>query len=130
MQERTKRKVGAKRMWIRRWRQAGRISASEAKTFERHLERTGALLKPKTPTPSTVGAPRKASDSAEFYGKAAMPAFPTFPTGPMVTIQYDPSRFCIEFTAAVGRRRKRRSVNSTPSCSIISTQPPGGFTYG
>ncbi|HEV2264638.1 MAG TPA: hypothetical protein VGR79_08920 [Stellaceae bacterium] len=104
MQERTKRKVGAKRMWIRRWRQAGRISASEAKTFERHLERTGALLKPKTPAPSTMGALRKASAPAEFYGKAAMPAFPT---GPVVTIQYDPSRFRIEFTAIRRGRRPR-----------------------
>lgn len=112
MQERTKRKVGAKRMWIRRWRQAGRISASEAKTFERHLERTGALLKPKTPAPSTMGALRKGSAPAEFYGKATMPAFSTFPTGPVVTIQYDPSRFRIEFTAIRrGRRPKAKAVH-------------------
>ena len=109
MQERTKRKVGAKRMWIRRWRQAGRISASEAKTFERHLERTGALLKPKTPAPSTMGTLRKASGPAEFYSKSAMPAFPT---GPMVTIQYDPSRFRIEFTAIRrGRRPKAKAAH-------------------
>lgn len=112
VQERTKRKVGAKRMWIRRWRQAGRISASEAKTFERHLERTGALLKPKTPAPSTMGTLRKVSGPAEFYGKSAMPAFPAFPTGPMVTIQYDPSRFRIEFTAIRrGRRPKAKAAH-------------------
>ena len=110
MRERTKRKVGAKRMWIRRWRQAGRISASEAKTFERHLERTGALLKPKTPASSTMGALRKASAPAEFYGKTAVPAFPT---GPVVTIQYDPSRFRIEFTAIRrGRRPKAKTAHS------------------
>ena len=109
MQERTKRKAGAKRMWIRRWRQAGRISASEAKTFERHLERTGALLKPKTPAPSSTGVLRKASAPAEFYGKAAMSAFPT---GPVVTIQYDPSRFRIEFTAIRrGRRPKAKAAH-------------------
>lgn len=110
MQERTKRKVGAKRMWIRRWRQAGRISASEAKTFERHLERTGALLKPKTSAPRTTGSPRKASIPTEFYGKAAMPAFST---GRVVTIQYDPSRFRIEFTAIRrGRGSKAKAVHS------------------
>ena len=112
MQERTKRKAGAKRMWIRRWRQDGRISVSEAKTFERHLERTGTLLKPKTPAPSTMGVPHKASAPAEFYGKTATPAFPAFPTGPMVTIQYDPSRFRIEFTAIRrGRRPKAKAAH-------------------
>lgn len=113
MQERIKRKVGAKRMWIRRWRRAGRISASEAKTFERHLERTGALLKPKMPAPGTVGVLRKASAPAEFFGKTAMPALPAFPTGPVVTIQYDPSRFRIEFTAIRrGRRSKAKAAHS------------------
>jgi len=106
VREKTKRKFGAKRMWIRRWRQAGRISASEAKTFERHLERTGALLKPKTPALSTMGALRKASAPAEFYGK------PAVPTGPMVTIQYDPLRFRIEFTAIRrGRRPKAKTAH-------------------
>jgi len=110
VQERTKRKVGAKRMWIRRWRQAGRISASEAKTFERHLERTGALLKPKTSAPSTMGSMRKASVPAQFYGKAAMPAVST---GRVVTIQYDPARFRIEFTAIRrGRRPKTKAAHS------------------
>lgn len=109
MQEKTKRKVGAKRMWIRRWRQAGRISASEAKTFERHLERTGALLKPKTPAPSSVGGVRKASATAELYGKALAPVIPT---GPVVTIQYDPSRFRVEFTAIRrGRRQKTKTAH-------------------
>jgi len=112
VRERTKRKVGAKWMWIRRWRQAGRISASEAKDFERHLERTGALLKPKTPAPSTVSARRNEPVAAEFYGRAATPAFPAFPSGPVVTIQYDPSRFRIEFTAIRrGRRPKAKTAH-------------------
>lgn len=104
MQGRTKRKVGAKRMWIRRWRHAGRISASEAKTFERHLERTGTLLKPKTPAPSTSAMIHRASAPVALYGK---PVMPVFPTGPVVTIQYDPSRFRIEFTAIRRGRRPR-----------------------
>lgn len=109
MQESFKRNVGAKRMWIRRWRQAGRISARERKTFERHLERTGALLKPETSAPSTMGSLRKASVPAEFYGKAAMPAFST---GPVVTIQYDPSRFRVEFTTIRrGRRAKAKAAH-------------------
>lgn len=108
MLERIKRKVGAKRMWIRRWRQAGRISAREAKTFERHLERTGTLLKPKTSAPSTTGSLRKASLPTNFYGKAAIPAVST---GRVVTIQYDPSRFRIEFTAI--RRGRRPKVKAT-----------------
>ncbi|MGH7015151.1 MAG: hypothetical protein ACREEL_13520 [Stellaceae bacterium] len=89
-------------MWIRRWRQVGRISATEEKTFEKHLERTGKLLKPATPAPSGAGSARKTPAHAGLPGQA--PA-PTFPTGPVVTIQYDPSRFRIEFTAI---RRGRR----------------------
>jgi len=109
VQEKTKRKAGAKRMWIRRWRQAGRISAGEAKTFEKHLERTGMLLKPKTPAPSSAGRVRKALAPAELYGKALAPVFPT---GPVVTIQYDPSRFRIEFTAIRrGRRPKAKTAH-------------------
>jgi hypothetical protein len=110
VQEKAKRKFGAKRMWIRRWRQAGRISAREAKTFEKHLERTGALLKPKTPAPSSTGAARAAAGPAALFGK---PLAPAFPTGPVVTIQYDPSRFRIEFTAIRrGRRPKVKSARS------------------
>jgi len=110
VREKAKRKVGAKRMWIRRWRQAGRISANEAKTFEKHLERTGTLLKPKTPAPSSTGAVRAASATAGFFGKAIAP---TFPSGPVVTIQYDPSRFRVEFTAIRrGRRPKAKTTHS------------------
>lgn len=97
MQEGTKRKIGAKRMWIRRWRQTGRISASDARTFEKHLEQTGKLLKPKTPAPSTFGA-RRASAAAPIAfsgGASALMA----PNGPVVTVQYDPSKFRLEFTA-------------------------------
>ena len=110
MREKTKRKVGAKRMWIRRWLQAGRISTTEAKTFEKHLERTGALLKPKVPAPSSANGARKISYSpAASYSKAAIT--PVLPTGPVVTIQYDPSRFRIDFTAIRrGRRPKAKSA--------------------
>ncbi|MDE2165090.1 MAG: hypothetical protein KGJ66_01975 [Alphaproteobacteria bacterium] len=97
MREGTKRKVGAKRMWIRRWRQAGRISASEAKAFEKHLEQTGKLLKPKTPAPSTVGGRRTAAAPIALAGGKAPMLFA--PAGPVVTIQYDPSKFRVEFTA-------------------------------
>ncbi|MDE2228432.1 MAG: hypothetical protein KGL11_05250 [Alphaproteobacteria bacterium] len=109
MREKTKRKVGAKRMWIRRWRQAGRISATEAKAFEKHLERTGKLLKPATPAPSSTSNARKVSSShTELHAKAIGPVLPT---GPVVTIQYDPSRFRIEFTAIRrGRRPKAKSA--------------------
>lgn len=109
MREKTKRKVGAKRMWIRRWRQSGRITAIEAKAFEKHLVRTGALLKPKTPAPSSAGNARRlafSSPAAALYPKAAVA-----PMGPVVTIQYDPSRFRIEFTAIRrGRRPKAKSA--------------------
>ena len=109
MREKAKRKVGAKRMWIRRWRQTGRISASEAKAFEKHLERTGTLLKPKTPAPSSTGAMRAASAPTGFFGKALAPVFPN---GPVVTIQYDPLRFRIEFTAIRrGRRPKAKTAH-------------------
>ncbi|MGH7014987.1 MAG: hypothetical protein ACREEL_12685 [Stellaceae bacterium] len=83
-------------MWIRRWHQAGRISASEAKTFEKHLEQTGKLLKPKTPVSSTVSTRKASSVPVGLTGKV-----PTLivPTGPVVTIQYDPSKFHLEFTA-------------------------------
>jgi hypothetical protein len=97
VREGTKRKVGAKRMWIRRWRQAGRISASEAKAFEKHLDQTGKLLKPKTPAPSTVGGRRTAAASVALAGGKSPMLFA--PTGPVVTIQYDPSKFRVEFTA-------------------------------
>lgn len=96
MREGTKRKIGAKRMWIRRWRQTGRISVSEAKAFEKHLEQTGKLLKPKTPAPSTVGARKASAASLALIGKT--PAL-FAATGPVVTIQYDPSKFRVEFTA-------------------------------
>jgi hypothetical protein len=112
VQEGTKRKLGAKRMWIRRWRHAGRISAAEAKAFEKHLEQTGKLLKPKTPAPSTVGTARKASNGhgGHQYLKAMAPVLPT---GPVVTIQYDPSRFRIEFTAIRrGRKPKAKSARA------------------
>jgi len=110
VREGTKRKFGAKRMWIRRWRQAGRISAAEAKAFEKHLDQTGKLLKPKTPAPSTVSTARKASSAhSDLYSKAMAPVFPT---GPVVTIQYDPSRFRIEFTAIRrGRRPKAKPAH-------------------
>lgn len=109
MREKTKRKVGAKRMWIRRWLQTGRISAAEARAFEKHLERTGALLKPKVPAPSSANSARQISYShAALYSKAAVA--PVLPTGSVVTIQYDPSRFRIEFTAIRrGRRPKAKS---------------------
>lgn len=110
MREGTKRKIGAKRMWIRRWRQAGRISASEAKSFEKHLEQTGKLLKPKTPAPSTVGVPRaQAAASIAHAGKA--PAL-VAANGPVVTVQYDPSKFRLEFTAIRrGRPPKARAAH-------------------
>ena len=96
MREGTKRKIGAKRMWIRRWRQTGRISAGEAQAFEKHLEQTGKLLKPKTPAPSTVGGRTAATAPLALAGKAPVLFAPT---GPVVTIQYDPSKFRVEFTA-------------------------------
>jgi len=94
-------------MWIRRWRKAGRISATEAKTFEKHLEKTGTLLKPATPR--TARTVRKISDShTQRYSKPVIA--PVFPTGPVVTVQYDPSKFRIEFTAI--RRERRAKVKS------------------
>lgn len=110
MREGTKRKLGAKRMWIRRWRQTGRISASEAKSFEKHLEQTGKLLKPKTPAPSTVGMRKAAAMPMAAAGKAPVLFAPT---GPVVTVQYDPSKFRVEFTAIRrGRPPKGKAAQS------------------
>ena len=109
MREATKRKLGAKHMWIRRWRQARRISASEAAAFKKHLEKTGKLLKPKTPAPSTIGNRKMAAGPIAFAGKA--PALMA-PTGPVVTIQYDPSKFRVEFTAVRrGRPPKTKAAH-------------------
>ncbi|GEM_PF-6749075 len=112
MREKSKRKVGAKRMWIRRWLLAGRISASEAKAFEKHLQRTGTLLKPKTPAPSSMGAARRASFPGGIAPFAKAQLAPVAPPGSVVTIQYDPSRFRVEFTAIRrGRRPKARAAH-------------------
>jgi hypothetical protein len=90
----TRRKLGAKRMWIRRWLQAGRISPTEAKQFTRKLEHTGQLLKPaKAAQPAMRG-------QSDLIAQLA-------PMGPVVTIQYDPSRFRVEFTA-IRRGRPRK----------------------
>jgi hypothetical protein len=110
VREGTKRKIGAKRMWIRRWRLTGRISASEAKSFEKHLEQTGKLLKPKTPAASTVGAHR--AQSAASIALASMAPVLVTPNGPFVTVQYDPSKFRLEFTAIRrGRPPKARAAH-------------------
>lgn len=110
MREGTKRTIGAKRMWIRRWRQAGRISASDAKTFEKHLDQTGKLLKPKMPAPSAVGA-RSALTAAPAVFSGKVPVLVTS-NGPVVTVQYDPSKFRLEFTAIRrGRPPKTRSAH-------------------
>lgn len=88
------RKLGAKRMWIRRWLQAGRISAAQAKQFTKTLEQTGKLSKP-------TEAPKPA---AAIQSRAVAVG----PSGAVVTIQYDPSRFRVQF-AAIRRGRKAKS---------------------
>ena len=85
------RKIGAKRMWIRRWLKAGKISQSEAGRFTKHLEHTGELLNPNT----NAGAAR--------HGQVS-PAIDGAQRGSLVTIQYDPSRYRVEF-AAIRRGR-------------------------
>lgn len=95
--KKTTRKLGAKRMWVRRWLQAGKIAQAEAKRFVRHLERTGELLKP-------------SAKAASEAGGRTSPATASAPAGSLVTIQYDPSRFRIEFTTI---RRGRRTKHKT-----------------
>jgi hypothetical protein len=89
-------KIGAKRMWIRRWLKVGKIVQSEAARFTKHLERTGELLKPSVKS----GASKQAQVSPVTDGGQR---------GSLVTIQYDPSRFRVEFTAI----RRGRPANST-----------------
>lgn len=90
--KRDSRKVGAKRMWIRRWLKAGKISKAKAKRLTQHLEETGILL-----GPAKVARPTASTQSH--------PTAQVAPTGPLITVQYDPSQFRIEFTAI---RRGRR----------------------
>lgn len=79
----------------RRWLEAGRISTAEAKQFTKALEHTGKLLKP---------AKAAKSVSAGRSNGGGQP----LPTGPAVTIQYDPSQFRAQFTAIRrGRRAKK-----------------------
>jgi hypothetical protein len=95
--KKTTRKLGTKRMWIRRWLQAGKIAQAEAKRFVQHLERTGELLRP---TKAAQTGTRTSASSA------IAPA----PAGSLVTIQYDPSRFRVEFTAIRGGRRAQHKT--------------------
>ena len=91
------RKLGAKRMWIRRWLKAGKITQVEARRFTTHLERTGQLHRPASSVkPSTNGS----STSATIVRSAP---------GSLVTIQYDPSRFRLALTAIRGARKASRS---------------------
>jgi hypothetical protein len=93
--KKTLRKLGAKRMWIRRWLRAGRISRAEANRFTRTLEQTGKLPKP-------AKAARPVNSGRSDVGGQRIPA------GPFVTIQYDPARFRVQFTA-IRRGRKAKS---------------------
>lgn len=87
------RKLGAKRMWIRRWLKAGKITQVEARRFTTHLERTGQLHRPASGVkPSTNGS----GTSAAIVRSAP---------GSLVTIQYDPSRFRLSLTAIRGARK-------------------------
>jgi hypothetical protein len=80
------RKIGAKRMWIRRWLKAGRIAKAEAVRLTRHLDSTGELIK----SSAKSAAPRRGRVPAVTGGA---------PAGSFVTIQFDPSRFRVQFTA-------------------------------
>lgn len=91
------RKLGAKRMWIRRWLQAGRVSKTEADRFTKHLDRTGILLKPPTAAPSQQRMARRSTASV-------------LQPGSVVTIQYDPTRFRAEFSAI--RRGRPRTAKA------------------
>jgi hypothetical protein len=80
------RHLGAKRMWIRRWTHAKKISKAEAKRFLKHLEKTGKLLRPTKIVPLA----KRVHTS---------PAIAVAGPGELVTIQYDPSRFRVEIRA-------------------------------
>lgn len=89
------RKLGAKRMWIRRWLKAGKITQVEARRFTAHLERTGQLHRP-------AGSAKPATNGPNS------PKIVRSSPGSLVTIQYDPSRFRLALTAIRGARKASR----------------------
>jgi len=81
--------VGARRMWIRRWLQAGKIDQAEAARLNRALKQA-----------------RVTRSTRRETGQSHVRDFHNSPLGrntdALVTLQYDPSRFSVEF------HRKRR----------------------
>lgn len=88
----SKRKFGAKRMWIQRWLKAGRISWIEARKFTKTLEKSGKLLKPTKAIKTVAAAQSRAVALSER----------------VVTVQYDPSEFRVQFEV-IQRRHKPKS---------------------
>lgn len=88
--------VGARRMWIRRWLKAGKIDQTEARRLSSKLEQVHIRR-------TRVGRGRSVRRNGVGYHPGL--TSPTVVSGSprMVTLQYDPSLFSVEFH----RRRHR-----------------------
>ncbi|MGH7075600.1 MAG: hypothetical protein ACREFD_15585 [Stellaceae bacterium] len=87
----TNRAIGARRMWIRRWRESGKIDNAEARRMTRELDTTPVAAKSKGKR-RVAGAPRAAD---ETQNGAPIPA--KAEAGALVTLQYDPTKYRVEF---------------------------------